>query len=143
MEKNYSLNGRWIFIDGKINLAQFYSASDMAFYPSRVNVTAAEHYIGMKYGCVPVASRFGIYNDTIADIFDDITYGCGFKTKTPPDTEEDTNIIFFETVNKALNLYSKNPASWNLLIKNAMNYDSGWRFDIIEKYNKIYEALCR
>ena len=143
LEKNYSLNGRWIFIDGKINLAQFYSASDMAFYPSRVNVTAAEHYIGMKYGCVPVASRFGIYNDTIADIFDDITYGCGFKTKTPLDTEEDTNIIFFETVNKALNLYSKNPASWNLLIKNAMNYDSSWRFDIIEKYNKIYEALCR
>ena len=31
--------------------------------------------------------------------------------------------------------------SWNLLIKNAMNYDARWSFEIIEKYNEIYEML--
>ena len=29
----------------------------------------------------------------------------------------------------------------NLLIKNAMNYDSNWNFEIIEKYNELYELL--
>lgn len=141
LEKNYSLNGRWIFIDGNINSAQFYSSSDMAFFPSRVNIISSEHYTSMRYGCIPVASRFGIYNDTIADIFDDITYGCGFKTKTTFAADEDVNEIFSATVFKALNLYVNNPASWNLLIKNSMSYDSGWSFEIIERYNKIYERL--
>ncbi len=141
LEKSSSLNGRWVFIDGKINSAQFYASADMAFYPRRLNTISSEHYKCMKYGCIPVAVRFGIYNDTIADIFDDITYGCGFKTKTKFTIGEDANAIYFETVSKALNLYSKNPASWNLLIKNAMNYDSGWRFDVIEKYNAVYERL--
>ncbi len=139
LEKNYSLNGRWIFIDGKINLAQFYSASDMAFFPRRINPTKIEHYLSMKYGCIPVVSRTGIYNDTVADIFDDITYGCGFKTKIPLTRDEDANKVYCETVLKALNIYSKNPASWNLLIKNAMNYDSGWKFNIIEQYNSMYD----
>ena len=141
LEKNYSLNGRWIFIDGNINLQQFLASVDMIFLPKRVNTISTEHYIAMKYGCIPISSRFGIYNDTIADIFDDITYGCGFKTKSPLNTDEDANEIYFKTVTKALNLYSKNPSSWNLLIKNAMNYDSSWNFKIIEKYNKIYEKL--
>ena len=113
----------------------------MFFIPKRANETSIEHYCGMKYGCVPVASRSGIYNDTIADIFDDITYGCGFKTKTSLITNDDANEIYLHAVTKALNLYSKNPASWNLLIKNAMNYNSGWTFEIIEKYNRIYNNL--
>ena len=107
----------------------------------RINVTDNYHFLGMKYGCIPVASRSGIYNDTIADIFDDITYGCGFKTKIPLNTEDDSNEIFLSAVMKALNLYTNNPSSWNLLIKNAMNYNSGWTFEIIEKYNKIYELM--
>lgn len=141
VEKNSGLNGRWLFIDGEINQAQFLASSDMVFLPQRSNVVTKEHYTAMKYGCIPIASRSGIYNDTIADIFDDITYGCGFKTKTSLFTNDDVNEIYLTTVIKALNLYTKNPASWNLLIKNAMIYDSGWTFRIIEKYNQIYERL--
>lgn len=141
LEKNPSVNGRWLFIDGKINLEQFFASSDIMLLPQRINVTDNYHFLGLKYGCIPVASRSGIYNDTIADIFDDITYGCGFKTKIPLNTEDDSNEIFLSAVMKALNLYTNNPSSWNLLIKNAMNYNSGWTFEIIEKYNKIYELM--
>lgn len=95
----------------------------------------------MKYGCVPVALRNGIYNDTISDIFDDMTLGCGLKTKTSINTEEDISESFNAVVTKALNLYTNNPASWKLLIKNAMNYNAGWTFDKIEKFNRIYSAL--
>ena len=135
LEKTSSLNGRWVFIDGEINKPQFLSSADMILLPSRINPSGTLHYEAMKYGCIPIASKTGIYNDTIADIFDDMVEGCGLKAK------KDDGENFGLVLNKALSLYSKNPASWNLLIKNAMNYDSGWNFEIIEKYNKIYEDL--
>lgn len=141
LESNTALNGRWVFIDGKINLARFCASSDMILLPKRANVTSDVHYVAMKYGCITIASRSGIYNDTISDIFDDITYGCGFKTKTSLLVNEDATEIYLAALSKALNLYLKNPSSWNLLIKNAMQYDSRWSFEIIEKYNEIYESL--
>ena len=138
---NRYLNGRWIFIDGEINEGKFLAGSDMILLPRRVNSTSTEHFHAMHYGCVPVASRSGILNDTISDIFDDITNGCGFKTQTTLLCEEDSNEIFLTPVLKAMNIYQNNPSSWNLLVKNCMNYDSGWKFKILEKYNRIYDEL--
>lgn len=142
LSENKYLNGRWIFIDGEINEAKFFAGSDMILLPRRANMSNNEHFLAMHYGCVPIAARSGILNDTIADIFDDITNGCGFKTKTSLLCERDSNEIFLAPVMKALNLYQNNPSSWNLLIKNCMNYDSGWKFKILEKYNRIYNELA-
>lgn len=141
LEEHIGYSGKWLFIDGEINLAQFYASSDLAFFCARNNITTSNHFTAMKYGCVPVALRQGIYNDTISDIFDDMTFGCGFKTKTPVNTEEDIIESFNTAVTKALKLYTQNPASWKLLIKNAINYNAGWTFDKIEKFNRIYSAL--
>lgn len=141
LEQNKYLNGRWVFIDGEINICKFMSASDMILLPRRANMNTPEHFIAMHYGCVPVASRSGILNDTIPDIFDDITYGCGFKTKTALLSKEDNNELFLSPVMKALNIYQNNPSSWNLLIKNCLNSDCGWNFKILEKYNRIYKDL--
>ncbi len=139
--QNKYLNGKWVFIDGEVNLPKFLASSDMILIPRRANMTTVEHFIAMNYGCVPVASRSGILNDTIPDIFDDIVGGCGFKTKTGLLSEEDTNELFLTPMLKALNLYQNNPNSWNLLIKNCMNRDSGWNFKVLEKYNRIYQEL--
>ena len=95
----------------------------------------------MELGCIPVAARVGILNDTVADIFDDMVFGCGFKTKKSLLNDADAEEDYLEILNKALNLYTNNHSSWNLLIKNAMNYDARWSFEIIEKYNEIYEML--
>lgn len=141
LSQNKYLNGRWVFIDGEINLPKFLSASDMILLPRRANLATSEHFIAMNYGCVPIASRSGILNDTIPDIFDDISGGCGFKTKTGLLTDEDTNEIFLTPVLKALNMYQNNPNSWNLLIKNCITHDSNWNFKILEKYNRIYKDL--
>lgn len=141
LAQNKYFNGKWIFIDGEINLPKFFAASDMFLIPRRANITSPEHFISMQYGCIPIASRSGILNDTIPDIFDDISGGCGFKTKVSLLTEEDTNELFFTPMMKALNLYQNNPNSWNLLIKNCLTHESGWNFKILEKYNKIYQEL--
>lgn len=141
LAQNKYWNGRWVFIDGEVNLPKFFASSDMVLIPRRANITTPDHFIAMNYGCVPVASRSGILNDTIPDIFDDIVGGCGFKTKSGLLSEEDTNELFLTPMIKALNLYQNNPNSWNLLIKNCMNKDFGWNFKILEKYNKIYGNL--
>ena len=141
LSQNKYFNGKWVFIDGDVNLPKFLSASDMILLPRRVNSYSPLHLIAMHYGCVPVSSRCGILNDTIADIFEDISNGCGFKTKESLITEDDNNEIFFVPVLKALNLYQNNPSSWKLLIRNCMNYNSSWKFKVLEKYDKIYKEL--
>ena len=115
----------------------------MILIPRRANISTIEHFIAMNYGCVPVVSRNGILNDTISDIFDDISNGCGFKTKTDLLVEDDSNEIFLSPVLKAINLYQNNPASWNLLIKNCLNKSCNWDFKIIEKYNDIYNKILQ
>ena len=140
LSKNRYLNGRWVFIDGEINLPKFLAAADMILIPRRTNMTTIEHYLAMHYGCVPIASRSGILNDTIPDIFDDIANGCGFKTKTTLLTETDNNELFLTTTMKALGVCQNNPASWNLLVKNCMNKDCSWNFEILEKYYRLYNS---
>ena len=141
LKKDKYLDGKWIFIDGEINLPKFLAGSDMILLPRRANMTTPEHYLAMHYGCVPVVSRSGILNDTISDVFDDINLGCGFKTKASLLTEEDANELYLTPVMKALGIYQNNPASWNLLVKNCLKQNTSWSFKILEKYNKIYKNL--
>lgn len=141
LSKNKYFNGRWVFIDGDINLPKFLAGSDMFLLPRRVNTNSNEHFLAMHYGCVPIVSRVGILNDTVKDIFDDITNGCGLKTKVNLITENDAYEAFLTPVMKALNIIQNNPASWNMLIKNSMNYQFDWSFEVLEKYNQIYDEL--
>lgn len=140
LSSNKYLNGRWVFIDGEISLPKFLAAADMILIPRRTNMTTVEHYLAMHYGCVPIASRSGILNDTIPDIFEDMSNGCGFKTKTGLLTETDNNELFLTTTMKALGVYQNNLASWNLLVKNCMNKDCSWNFEILEKYYRLYNS---
>ncbi len=141
LTENKSLRGRWVYINGEINLPKFLAGSDMILLPRRVNITSPEHLLAMYYGCVPIVSRSGILNDTVIDILDDITKGCGLKTKKSLLTEDDNPEIFLVPIIKALNIYQNNPASWNLLIKNCLTYEHRWNFKILEKYNRIYQEL--
>jgi glycogen synthase len=141
LSQNKYLDGRWVFIDGQINLPKFLSASDMILIPQRINSTDIEHLIAMNYGCVQIGTRYGFLDDSIPDIFDDVAKGCGFKTKIDFFTEEDANELFYNAILKALNLYQNSPSGWNLLIKNCINKNSNWDFEILEKYNKIYQDL--
>lgn len=141
LSENKYFNGRWVFIDGEINQSKFLAGTDMILVPRRINMTSPEHFLAMYYGCVPIVARSGILNDTVVDIFDDITLGCGFKTKNSLLSEDDNPEIFLAPLIKALNLYQNNPSSWKLLIKNCMKHNSGWSFKILEKYNKIYQEL--
>ena len=95
-------------------------------------------YTALKYGCIPITTEEGICGEIVTDIFDDMTTGCGFKKAE----RLDETIDKFEAVLiKALNFFVHNSSSWNILIKNAMQYDSSWDFKTLEQYNNIYEEL--
>ena len=140
-ESTKGLSGRWVFLDGKINLPQFLASADMILLPARKNVGDTLHFEAMKYGCIPICNNSGIYSDTITDIFDNISTGCGFKTDINLNLSDDPNSVFLKTLFKALNFYVDNHSSYNILIENCMKYNSDWTFKIIEKYNNIYESL--
>lgn len=141
LSNNKYWNGRWLFIDGEINLPKFLAAADMILIPRRLNLINNDHFIAMNYGCVPIISRSGILNDSISDIFEDISNGCGFKTKNSLLIKDNGNDLYIATLLKALSLYQQNHNSWNLLIKNCLTKDSSWNFKILERYNKIYQEL--
>ena len=139
LESKTALKGKWLALEGKINQPQFLSAADMILIPSD-NCLKIENllYNALKYGCIPLISRNSFLNNNISDIFDDLNTGCVFKTN--PVQEE--GISEYESLFlKALDFYTKNNTSWNLIVKNALSYDSGWDFESIEKYNNLYDDL--
>ncbi len=134
-ESQPALKGKWVAIEGKINIPQFISASDMILMPSG-NCLGIESilYTALKYGCIPIVSKEGFDPDTVTDIFDDMSTGCAFKNSGISENYDDAFL-------KALEFYTSNPAPWNIVIKNAMNSNCGWDFKSLEKYNNIYEEL--
>lgn len=137
-ESQSALNGKWVTLEGKINLPQFMSSSDMLMIPSG-NCLNIENilYTGLRFGCIPIVSENGSVGNIVSDIFDDMNTGCGFKKGNI----HEENISDYESVFlKALDFYSHN-TSWNLIIKNAINYNTNWDFETIEKYNSLYEEI--
>jgi hypothetical protein len=138
-ETQRALDGRWLFIDGQINLPQFLAASNIYLIHSGQNIQSEEIiYTALKYGCIPVIFKNDEKSDILKDIFDDMNEGCCFKL--PYDS---TNEIenYEELIIKVLNFYFNNSSSWNIIVKNAMNYDSSWNFEKIQAFNSIYDEL--
>lgn len=141
LNENRIFMGRWIFIDGEINLPKFFSGSDMFLLTSRMLNLNMKHLLGMHYGCVPVAVKSGIYNDTVIDIYENIASGNGFKTKSNVLKEDESSNIYIDTLTKALELYNQNPSSWNIIIKNCFTTLTDWNFQKLERYNRIYQEI--
>lgn len=137
MESQSALSGKWISIEGSVNMPQFLSSSDMILIPSANGLDTEDLlYNALGYGCIPVLSE-NCFNNTVSDIFDDMNEGCVFRNGADTDAVDGYDAVFM----KALEFYTTNSAGMNIVIKNAMNYDCGWDFEALEKYNNIYEEL--
>jgi hypothetical protein len=144
------LNGRWIAIEGKLNLARFSVASDMILLSSG-KLFDIENllYTALAYGCVPIIKNQGVCGNIVTDIFEDMNNGFGFKSsnikKNNNDwTEDEVSLekeLYTNTIIRALNFYTFNNSNWKILTKNAIKYDSSWDFETIEKYNNVYEDM--
>lgn len=145
--KQSLFNGRWLKVEGNVNFSQFLAASDIVLIPSGdcLNIENTI-YSALKYGCIPIVNSKGVCADIVTDIFDDMNTGCGFKTENIYDYTDDNYIekyreAYNNAVLKALNFMNNNKSSWNIIIENAMKYDSSWDFETLEKYNNLYEDI--
>lgn len=141
LNENKAFSGRWVFIDGELNYSKFFACADMFLLPERTNNLTIKHLLGMKYGCVPVVSKNGFLNDSVTDIFDNISVGNGYKTRTSLLTENDKSDVYYNILYKALEIYKNNPASWSIIAKNCVETDSAWSFKKLEKYDRIYQEI--
>ena len=141
LSENKAFSGRWVFVDGQVNYPKFFAGADMFLLPERTNNVSVKHLLGMFYGCVPIASKTGFLNDSIIDIFDNVTTGNGFKTRQSLLAENDKSDIYYNILLKALEIYKHNHSSWNVIVKNCINTNFGWDFKKLEKYEKIYQEI--
>lgn len=138
-ESQQALNGKWLAVEGNLNLPQFLSASDMILIPSGncLNVEQT-FYEALKYGCIPVVTNDGAPGKIIAEIYGNISYNSE-SNKIGDIAQIDEN--FENMLFKMMDFYQNNRLGWNTVIKNVMDYNSNWDFITIENYNRLYEKI--
>ena len=141
LQDNKICMGRWVYVDGEMNLPAVFSSADMFLHPARFSEKSVKHLLGLHSGCIPVVSNSGILNDTVIDIFDNLSEGNGFKTQQSLLCEDENTNVYINVLEKALELYNNNPSSWNIIVKNALSEDVDRNFSILELYDRIYEKM--
>ncbi|MDO8668272.1 MAG: glycogen/starch synthase [bacterium] len=108
---------------------EIYAGSDIFLVPSRFEPCGLTQMIAMRYGSVPIARATGGLKDTV-------NAKVGFIFKQFAATK------FYDTLQKALNIYYNRPKAWNQLKKNGMRQDFSWNKSAKE-YLKLYKKLIK
>jgi starch synthase len=107
------------------------AGADMFLMPSKYEPCGLNQIYSLKYGTVPIVRATGGLDDTI-DPWDARTgRGTGFKFS------DYTGEALLATIKQALLAY-RDPASWQILMKNGMSRDFSWGASARE-YGKIYD----
>ncbi len=127
-KKKFSLN---LCFNSKL-ASQIYSASDIYLMPSKSEPCGLSQLIAMRYGTIPVVNATGGLKDTV-EPFDGRSKGTGFNFQSF--SRED----LIDALRRCLEVYGGDKDKWNLIVENAMKYDSSWdkpAKEYMEIYNK-------
>ena len=111
----FSLN---LTFDSKL-ASRIYAASDVYLMPSKSEPCGLSQLIAMRYGTVPVVNATGGLKDTV-EPFDGSKNGTGFNFQSF--SRED----LIDAISRCLSVYEHSKESWEIIVKNAMRYDSSW-----------------
>jgi len=128
--------GKHIAVDFHYSEAQakkIYAAADIYLMPSLYEPCGLGQLYAMRYGAVPVVNPVGGLKDTVIDDPIHPETSSGFHM------EEWSEEALSSTMQRAIGLYGTK--TWELYIKNAMNYNSSWNRSVLE-YGRFYEKLC-
>lgn len=115
-----------------------YAGADIIVVPSNYEPCGLTQVIGLRYGTVPVVRGVGGLLNTIFDY--------DYDPNHPP--EKRNGFMFFEpdqpglnsALDRAIDLYAKNPLLFQKLAIQGMNYDNSWK-DPAQKYIDIYDFI--
>jgi starch synthase len=117
---------------------QIEAGSDIFLMPSLYEPSGLNQLYSLKYGTVPVVRATGGLADTIID-FNPSTQGAGLATgfNFAPYSAD----ALRRTVERALNLYRRDPAGWQRLMQTAMRQDWSWDRVAVE-YERLYSMIA-
>jgi starch synthase len=117
---------------------QIEAGSDIFLMPSLFEPSGLNQLYSLKYGTVPVVRATGGLADTIVD-FNPSTLSAGLATGfvfAPYSAD-----ALRRTVERALNLYVREPDDWLRLMQNGMRQD--WSWDrVAREYERLYSMVA-
>jgi len=157
LEKKFKKNVRAILNFYKGEVLKLYSACDILLMPSVYEPCGLVQMEAAKYGCIPVCSVTGGFEDSVIDyeycikdldnVNQNLLIGFKFpfsKSKTinriltkEKDTPEDNLIT---SINKAINLFKNDKQQWEKITRMNMTKDFSWNLSV-QQYLKIYHDL--
>lgn len=113
--------------------SKIYAGCDIFLMPSKAEPCGISQMIAMSYGAVPVVRHTGGLKDTVSYYDKEKKTGCGIVFCGY------NSFDMYCAVKYATELF-KDKENWNVLIKNAMLCDFGWK-EPAKEYIKMYKEL--
>lgn len=121
-----------VFTEFNAPLAQrIYAGSDMFLMPSRFEPCGLGQIISLRYGTIPIVRATGGLAETVTDYNADKESGNGFVFEKFDPKE------MMKAINRAVNVYKKEPDVWQKLVERALNLDFSWNKPA-QKYMELY-----
>ncbi|MBQ2446486.1 MAG: glycogen synthase [Oscillospiraceae bacterium] len=114
--------------------SRVYAGADLYLMPSKSEPCGLSQLIAMRYGTVPVVAATGGLKDTVAPYNPESGEGRGF-TFCSYNGED-----FLDAVERAVEMYHKDPEGFRALSRRDMEADFSWRLPAGE-YMRLYEEL--
>lgn len=111
------------------------AGSDMYLMPSHYEPCGLNQLYSLKYGTPPVVHNVGGLSDTVTDAIE-------VRTDVPPTGfkfMEYTREAMLAALDRALSLFSSDPAAWHKLQTDGMAQDWSWEASA-RKYVEVYKA---
>ena len=113
---------------------KIYAGCDAFLMPSAFEPCGLSQIISMRYGTLPVVRETGGLKDTVIPYNEFTKEGTGFSFENY--SAQDMVYV----LKYAMQIYYDDKASWNTIIKNAMETDYSWSVSA-DKYIKMYEDI--
>jgi starch synthase len=112
------------------------AGADIFLMPSRYEPCGLNQIYSMKYGTVPVVHATGGLDDTVEEWDEAAETGTGFKFA------EQTAEDFLAALQRALDIFRDDPASWEMIMRNGMAKEFSWAGPAKE-YVQVYDQVAR
>lgn len=112
---------------------QILAGSDFFLIPSRYEPCGQQQMQAMRYGTVPIVRATGGLADSVMNVSDDCSEGCGFTYNDYDSTQ------MLKAVWRAISAY-KDKKSFKKIVLRAMKQDFSWRVTT-DKYIEVYNQL--
>lgn len=136
MEENYKHQAVYYCGYNEALAHKIYAGTDLFLMPSKFEPCGISQLIAMRYGSLPLVRETGGLKDTV------LPYNAYDKTGRGFSFTNFNSYDFKQVFNLAYDTYYNNKKDWNMLVKNAMEYDVSFKKSAID-YENVYDWMLQ